>query len=237
MSNIPGLLLSDLLFNLRTVLTVNRDFPDTCRSIRTEGDYKNKFGPITVPQPAAPSHLQPRRQRGSRVQPGNVVVASASTDHIGLLKKADKEIKVYPRLVVEVEEIVSENVVRGIPLNNTDIGRVVLKFFPADSARMLREILAYNALQPIQGSTVPQFIGVFTVDSFSGYVLGLCAVDGVTLREHFETEAASIELFRLVWSQLCAVHDCGVAQMDVRVENIIIKHDRSVVIIDFDNSL
>jgi len=138
---------------------------------------------------------------------------------------------------VEVDEVLSEDVVRGIPLNSTDIGRMVLKFFPADSAKMLSEILAYKALEPVQGSTVPQFIGVFTVDGFSGYALGLCAVDGVTLQEHFETEAASIELFRSAWSQLCVVHDCGVAHRDVRAENILIKHDRSVVIIDFDLSL
>jgi tRNA A-37 threonylcarbamoyl transferase component Bud32 len=114
---------------------------------------------------------------------------------------------------------------------------MVLKFFPADSARMLSEIHAYRALQPVQGSAIPQCIGVFTVGGFRGYALGLCAVDGVTLRQHFGTEVPSIELFRLVWSQLRAMHDCGVAHMDVRAENILIKHDRSVVIIDFSTSL
>jgi len=222
--------LSDIL---RAVLTTNRLFPDNCRSIRTPSDYKDKFGPIEVPQRAAPSRVQPPRQSAHRVQPGNIIVASTSIDHIDLLKKADK---IYTGLLVEVYEVVSEDVVRGIPLNSADTGRIVLKFFPADSARMLSEIHAYKALQPLQGSAVPQCIGVFTVDGFKGYALGLCVVDGVTLQQHFETEAPSIELFCSVWSQICAVHDCGVAHMDVRAENILIKHDRSVVIIDFDHS-
>ena len=233
----PGLLLSDILFNLRAVLTANRRFLDTRRSIRSAGDYKDKFGPTPVLQPAAPSRVQTLRQCNHRAQPSNVIVASTSSDHVGLLKKADKTLKFYRRLLVEVEEVLSEDVVRGVPLNSTDIGRIVLKFFPADSAKMLSEILAYKALKPVQGSAVPQFVGVFTIDGFRGYALGLCAVDGVTLRQYLEIEVANIQLFRSVWSQLRAVHDCGVAHMDVRAENIIIKHDLSVVIIDFDLSL
>ena len=168
---------------------------------------------------------------------GDIIVASSSTDHIGLLKTADKPLKIYRQIRVKVDEIFSENVVRGIPLNNTDIGTIVLKFFPPDSARMLSEILAYKALQQVQGSAVPEFIGVFAIEGFKGYALGLCPVDGVTLRQYFETNAPTMELFRSVLSQLDTVHDCGVAHRDVRVENILIRHDRSVVITDFDLSL
>jgi tRNA A-37 threonylcarbamoyl transferase component Bud32 len=33
------------------------------------------------------------------------------------------------------------------------------------------------------------------------------------------------------------MHNCGIAHMDVRAENILIKHDRRVVCIDFSVSL
>jgi len=232
-----GLLLSDVLFNLGAVLTTNRQFPGTRRSNRTAGDYEAIFNPIEEPQPASPSRVQPFRQSTLRFQPGNVVVLSTSTNHIGYLKQADKNLKIYGRLLVEIDEVVGEDVIRGTPLNSTNTGRIILKFFPADSARMLSEVHAYKALQPLQGSAVPECIGVFTVDDFNGYALGLSVVDGAILRQHFETKAPSIELFRSVWSQLRAVHDCGVAHMDVRAENILIKHDQSVVIIDFSMSL
>ena len=219
------------------MLTANREFPETRRAIRTAGDYEDKFGPIEEPQPAAPSCMQRPRQSDHRFQPGNVIVASTSLHHIGHLKQADKNLKIYGRLLVKINEVVSKDVIRGTSLNSTDTGGIILKFFPVDSAQLLSEIYAYAALQPLQESAVPQCIGVFTVDDFSGYALGLSAVDGATLRQYFETEAANIELFRSVWSQLRAVHDCGIAHMDVRAENIIIKYDRSVVIIDFSMSL
>jgi len=232
----PGLLLFDLLFNLRAVLTTNREH-NSPRVIRNDGDYEEKF-PIERPPPAAPTRVQAPRQRNNlRVQPGNIVVASTSAEHIGLLREADKTLKIYPRLLVEVDEVVSEDVVKGTPLNDAETGRLVLKFFSADSARMLSEILAYKALQPLQGSAVPEFIGVFIIDGISGYALGIRVVEGVTLREFLEAQPPSIELFRSVWSQICAVHERGVAHMDVRDENILINRDGSVFIIDFGLSL
>jgi len=226
--------------NLRAVLTTNRHHPirHITRSA-SEGDYQDMFGPAPVPEPAAPSRVQALRQshHTHRLRPGDVVTASTSLHHIARLKKADKALEIYSRLLVEVDEVVSEDVVRVIPLNDTDAGRIMLKFFPDDSVRMLSEINAYQALQSLQGSAVPQFISVFTVDGCSGYALGLRAVEGVTLRQYFENEAPTIELFHSAWSQLCAVHDCGVAHMDVRAENILIKYDGSVVFIDFSISL
>jgi hypothetical protein len=231
-----GLLLPDLLFKLRAVLITNRRYPDhrITRSA-SEGDYRDMFGPIPIPEPAAPSRVQPPRQGTHRLRSGNIVTASTATDQFALPKNA--ELNICRGLLVEIDEVVSEDVVGGIPLNSTDIGRIMLKFFPADSVRLRSEIHAYEALLSLQGSAVPQCIGVFAVDGFMGYALGLCAVDGVTLRQHFATEAPSIELFRSVWSQLCAIHNYGVAHMDVRAENILIKHDRSVVFIDFSISL
>ena len=158
---------------------------------------------------------------------------STSTDHLGLLQTADKKLKIYRRIRVEVDEVISENVVKG---NCLDLGTIALKFFPVDSARMLSEILAYKALQRIQGLVVPEFIDVFVIEGFKGYALGLSAVDGVTLNEYFETNAPTMGLFRSVLSQIRAVHDCGVAQLDVREENILIKRDQSAVVIDFDLS-
>jgi hypothetical protein len=70
-------------------------------------------------------------------------------------KKAGKVPEIYTRLLVEIDEVVSEDVVGGIPLNSTGTGRMMLKSFPADSAQMLSEIHAYEALQSLQGSAVP----------------------------------------------------------------------------------
>jgi hypothetical protein len=195
------------------------------------------FGPIPVPEPAAPLRVVPPRQSAQRLRPGDVVMASSALDHIARLKKDDKPLERYTLFFVKIDQVVTEDVVGGIPLHSPDTGRIMLKFFPVDSVRMMTEIDAYQALQSLQGTAVPGFISVFTFDSFRGYALGLCAVDGVTLQQYFETEAPTIELFRSVWSQLRAVHDCGVAHMDVRAENILIKHDGSVVFIDFSFSL
>jgi tRNA A-37 threonylcarbamoyl transferase component Bud32 len=74
-----------------------------------------------------------------------------------------------------------------------------------------------------RGSAVPNFISVFAFDSFRGYALGLSAVEGMTLRQYFETEAPTIELLHLVWSQLRALHDCGVAHVDIQAENALIQ--------------
>ena len=115
---------------------------------------------------------------------------------------------------MQVDEVISEDVVGGIPLNSTlksDTGRIVFKFFPVDSVKLRSEIKAYETLQSLQGSIVPRFLGVFIINGFKGYALGLSAVDGVTLRQHFATEGPSIELFRSVWSQLRILHNLGVA--------------------------
>ena len=133
------------------------------------------FSPPPAPQPAAPSRKQPKRQAAQRIQRGDAIVISTSTDHRGLLQTADKKLKIYRRIRVEVDEVISENVVKG---NSLDLGTIALKFFPADSARMLSEILAYKALQRIQGLVVPEFIDVFVIEGFKGYALGLSAVDG-----------------------------------------------------------
>ena len=236
----PGLLLSDLLFILRAVLTTNRRYPNRCHPRNAgECDYQDMFDHIPVPEPAESSRVLPPRgdNTNHRLRLGDVVTASTSSDYIARLRKADKALKIHSGLVVEIDEVFSEDVVGGIPLNGTDKGRIILKFFPVDSARLLSEINAYQALRSLQGSAIPQLIGVFIIDGFKGYALGIRAVDGVTLRRYFETKAPTIELFHLAWSQLCALHNCGVAHMDVRAENMLIKRDGSVVFIDFSISL
>jgi hypothetical protein len=221
------------------VLTTNRAYPIRryTRSTATEGDYEAMFGPIPPPEPAESSRVQPPRQGTQRLRLGDVVMASSSFDHITRLKKDDKPLERYTRLLVKIDEIVTEDVVGGIPLNCTDTGRIMLKFFPVDSLRMMSEINAYQALQSLQGLAVPYFISVFAFDNFLGYALGLSAVDGMTLRQYFETEAPTIELFHSVWSQLRTLHDCGVAHMDIRAENILIQRGGSVIFIDFSISL
>ena len=218
------------------MLITNRGFSERS-SIRNPGDYKDMFRPPPAPQSAAPSRKQPKRQVAQRTQRGDVIVVSTSTDHVSLFQTADKTLKIYRQIHMEVDEVFSENVVKCIPLDSTDLGTIVLKFFPADNARMLSEILAYKALQRIQGLVVPEFIGVFAIEGFKEYALGLSVVDGVTLRGYFETNVPTMELFRSVLFQIRAIHNCGVAHMDVREENILIKRDQSAVVIDFDLSL
>jgi serine/threonine protein kinase len=150
----------------------------------------------------------------------------------------NKAWKRYNQLRLQVDEVISDDVIGVIPLNSkSDTGRIILKFFHADSVKLRSEIHAYETLQSLQGSTVPRCLGVFVIDGFGGYALGLCAVDGVTLRQRFATEGPSIELFRSVWSQLCTLHNLCVAHMDIRLENILIKNDQTVVFVDFSNSL
>ena len=135
-----------------------------------------------------------------------------------------------------VEEVFTKDVIKG-SMNRWDVSDIVLKYFPDDSATMMTEIRAYEALKPVQGCVVPRFISVFSVGGYRGRAIGISAVEGITLRQHFKEEAPSIEFFRSVLDQLQAVHNCGVAHKDIRAENIIIKPDRSVVFIDFGNSV
>ncbi|KAN0066722.1 hypothetical protein V8E54_015192 [Elaphomyces granulatus] len=137
---------------------------------------------------------------------------------------------------ITVEEVFTKDVIKG-SMNWRDVSNMVLKFFPNDSATMMTEKRAYETLMPLQGCVVPRFISVFFVEGHRGQAIGLSPVEGITLRQHFKEEAPSIEFFRSVLDQLQAVHNCGVAHMDIRDENIIIKPDRSVVFIDFGNSL
>jgi len=138
---------------------------------------------------------------------------------------------------IMVEEVFTKDVIKG-SMSRWDVSSdIVLKYFPDDSATMMTEIRAYEALKPVQGCVVPRFISVFSVGGYRGRAIGISAVEGITLRQHFKEEAPSIEFFRSVLDQLQAVHNCGVAHKDIRDENIIIKPDRSVVFIDFGNSV
>jgi len=145
--------------------------------------------------------------------------------------------KRYIGVPIMVEEVITEDVIKGSMMNRGDVPSIVLKYFPNDSARMMTEIRAYEALMPVQGCAVPWFISVFLVGGYRGRVIGLSAVEGITLRQHFKDEAPSVEFFHSVLDQLQAIHNCGVAHMDIRAENVIIKPDRSAIFIDFGNPL
>ncbi|KAN0067019.1 hypothetical protein V8E54_014943 [Elaphomyces granulatus] len=212
-----------------------RDYLANTRVIRNAGDYQDIFGPMPEVEREIPSRIQPPRESTHRTQAGDVVRVSTDLGHMYQLKETYGQAKDYTGNIT-VEEVFTKDVIK-CSMNWRDVSNMVLKFFPNDSATMMTEIRAYEALMPLQGCVVPRFISVFSVHGHRGRAIGLSVVEGITLRQHFKEEAPSIEFFRSVLDQLQAVHNCGVAHMDIRAENIIIKPDRSVVFIDFGNSV
>ena len=215
------------------MLTIIRDYSANTRVIRNAGDYQDIFGLMPEVEREIPSRIQPPRESTHRIQAGNLVMVSTDLGHMYQLKETYGQAKDYTGNLT-VEEVFTKDVIKCSIMGDVSM---VLKFFPNDSATMMTEINAYEALMPLQGCVVPRFLSVFSVEGHRGRAIGLSAVEGINLRQHFKEEAPSIELFRSVLDQLQAVHNCGVAHMDIRDENIIIKPDRSVVFIDFGNSL
>jgi hypothetical protein len=74
--------------------------------------------------------------------------------------------KRYIGVPIMVEEVITEDVIKGSMMNRGDVPSIVLKCFPNDSARMMTEIRAYEALMPVQGCAVPWFISVFLVGGY-----------------------------------------------------------------------
>lgn len=70
-----------------------------------------------------------------------------------------KRPKHYFNVLVRINEIIQTNVLQ-CSLSN-DGNSTILKLFPADSAKMVSELRAYEALKPLQGSVIPVFIGIF----------------------------------------------------------------------------
>jgi hypothetical protein len=65
----------------------------------------------------------------------------------GQFTPCNKASKRYNQLRVQVDEVISDDVIGGIPLNsNRDTGMIILKFFPADSVRLRFEINVYETL-------------------------------------------------------------------------------------------
>ncbi|KAN0072337.1 hypothetical protein V8E54_009266 [Elaphomyces granulatus] len=155
----------------------------------SDGDYRDMFGGIPAPQLTAPSRVQPPRQSTHRLQPGDVITVSTDAEQF-------MPSNIHTRLFVQVDEVISEDVVGGTPLNSgTLTERMVFKFFPVDSVKMRSEINAYKTLQSLQGSIVPRLIGAFVINGFRGYALGLSAVNvGNSLTAL--CKGVSIELFR-----------------------------------------
>ena len=104
---------------------------------------------------------------------------------------------------------------------------------------MITEMRAYEALHDLQGSVIPECIGIFTIDVFDGCALGFHAMDGMTLQQHFEIEEPNVEidLFRSIWRKIEQIHNCHVVHGDVRPENIWITGNEDVFIFDFDHAL
>ncbi|KAN0074811.1 hypothetical protein V8E54_007422 [Elaphomyces granulatus] len=234
----PLTLREAVLFSIWSGIKLNapfelRDYSANTRVIRNAGDYQDIFGPMPEVEREIPSCIQPPRESTHRIQAGNLIMVTTDLGNMYQLKETYGQAKDYIGNLT-VEEVFTKDVIK---CSMGDVSNMVLKFFPNDSATMMTEIRAYEALMPLQGCVVPRFISVFSVEGHRGRAIALSVVEGINLRQHFKEEAPSIELFRSVLDQLQAVHNCGVAHMDVRDENIIIKPDRSVVFIDFGNSL
>lgn len=73
----------------------------------------------------------------------------------------------------------------------------ILKLFPTDSAKMVSELRAYEVLKPLQGSVIPEFIGVFNLDCFDGLAIAYDAVDGITIEEFFKNGEARYSILLL----------------------------------------
>jgi len=138
-------------------------------------------------RPSPPARIQPPRGSTHRTQAGNVVMVSTDLGHMYQLKETYGQAKNYTGHIT-VEEVFTKDVIK-CSMNWRDVSNMVLKFFPNDSATMMMEIRAYEALMPLQGCVVPRFISVFFVDGHRGQAIGLSAVEGITLRQHFKEEA------------------------------------------------
>jgi hypothetical protein len=228
------------MLNFKVVLITNRHH-EPGPPIRRDGDYKAKFTPESLPS-VQPSRVQPSRQSAGGLRSGNVHMLDTELECHHHYPKLAKTMRLHAHTPMKIVEIIDKNVFVGdLPYNATEYPNgVVFKLFPEDSAKMITEMRSYEALHGLQGSVIPECIGVFTIDGFDGCALGFHAMSGITLQKHFEIEEPNVEnldLFRSIWRKIEQIHDCDVVHGDVRPENIWITGNGDVFIFDFDHAL
>lgn len=213
------------------MLTINSTY-SIRRSIRTISDYEDQVGPLLrlakqVQRPNTPS----TPSSTPSLQPGSTIVASTNMD----FRNPAKRPKRYFNVLVRINEIIQTNVLRCSL--SSDGNSTILKLFPADSAKMVSELCAYEALKPLQGSVIPEFIGIFNLDCFDGLAIAYDAVDGITMEDFFKTEKPDIPFFFSVWDEIRRIHNHGIAHRDIRAENVLVGKDDKITILDFDHSV
>jgi serine/threonine protein kinase len=164
------------------------------------------------------------------LQPGNTIVAYTNMEYRNPAKRAKR----YFNVLVRIDEIIQNNVLRCSV--SCDGNNTILKLFPADSAKMVSELRAYEALKPLQGSAIPEFIGIFNLDCFDGLAIAYDAVDGITAEEFFKVKKPDIPFYLSVWDEIRRIHNYGIAHRDIRAENVLVGKDDKITILDFDHS-
>lgn len=88
---------------------------------------------------------------------------------------------------------------------------------------------------------IPQYVPkVFEiVESKENIKLIMSKIEGITLYEYIRTERNlldTLEVISCFKTAICAMHDAGYGHYDLHHRNVIVKEDRTVVLIDFDDA-
>jgi serine/threonine protein kinase/tetratricopeptide (TPR) repeat protein len=122
--------------------------------------------------------------------------------------------------------------------------KVALKILPADVVgdksdgandrvrRFIQEARAASALNH------PNILTIYEIDEIDdAHFIATEFVDGHTLRERIRTEPfhprEAIEIAIQIASALCATHDVGIIHRDIKPDNIMLRHDGIVKVLDF----
>jgi eukaryotic-like serine/threonine-protein kinase len=117
--------------------------------------------------------------------------------------------------------------------------KVALKILPLDVAsdpvRMNRFVQEAKAAS---GLNHPNIITIFEVDETeSGHFIAMEFVEGTTLREHITAESLklgdAVDVAIQITSALAAAHEAGIIHRDIKPDNIMIRRDGIVKVLDF----
>jgi serine/threonine protein kinase/Tfp pilus assembly protein PilF len=126
--------------------------------------------------------------------------------------------------------------------NDTKLDRkVALKILPSDVVddqsgervrRFVQEAKAASALNH------PNILTIYEIDEVdSEHFIATEFIDGETLRERIRkgplTAADTLEIGIQVASALCSTHDVGIIHRDIKPDNIMLRHDGIVKVLDF----
>src|SRR5574341_514195 len=117
--------------------------------------------------------------------------------------------------------------------------KVALKILPADVAgdparmnRFVREAKAASGLNH------PNIITIYEIDDAdSRHFIGMEFVEGETLREHMTVSplnvSEAVDVAIQIASALAAAHDAGIVHRDIKPDNIMLRRDGIVKVLDF----